>query len=153
MAYYDALIAAWHSATQPPAGVTGQGLQAGDTTAQKITKVNGWTVANQQKAIVTGSQILNCCVPADIVALTSAQVQIMTMYMLDQQIDASSGSLIRQALQSLFAGKTTTLNNLSALFAPFDNATWTWCQGNSYPFVSLTLGNLSVVDANNAGLV
>lgn len=153
MAYYDALISAWNSATQPPAGVTGSGLTAGDTTSQKVAKVNGWTVANQQKAIVTGSQILNACVPADINALTSAQVQIMTMYMLDQSIDASAGSLIRQALQSLFAGHTTTLNNLAALFAPFDNATWTWCQAHGYPFISLTAGNLSVSDANNAGLV
>lgn len=153
MAYYDALIAAWNSATQPPAGVTGSGLQAGDTTSQKIAKINGWTVANAQKALVTGSQILNCCVPADINALTSAQVQIMTMYMLDQTIDVSSGSLIRSALNSLFATHTTTLNNLAALYAQYDNVTWTWCQANGYPFVNSTLGNLSVSDAHNAGLV
>ena len=40
MAYYDALIAAWNSATQPPAGVTGAPLQAGDTTQGKIDKIN-----------------------------------------------------------------------------------------------------------------
>lgn len=43
MAYYDALIAAWNGATQPPAGVTGAAL-TGLTTAQKLAAVNGWTV-------------------------------------------------------------------------------------------------------------
>ena len=44
MAYYTALITAWNGATQPPTGVTGSGLLGGDTTAQKITKVNAWTI-------------------------------------------------------------------------------------------------------------
>jgi hypothetical protein len=45
MAFYDALIAAWNNATQPPAGVTGTGLTAQMTTAQKLDAINGWTVA------------------------------------------------------------------------------------------------------------
>lgn len=153
MAYYDALVAAWNSATQPPPGVTGQALQAGDTTATKVGKVNGWSVANQQKALVPPSDVLNCILPADLNALTANQLTIINIYMQGTSIDVSSGSNIRAAFQTLFAGKTTTLQNFQNLVAPFDSAAFTWCQAHGYPFVSVTLGNLSVSDANNAGLV
>ena len=153
MAYYDALTAAWNSATQPPAGVTGQPLQAGDSTATKIGKINGWAVGNAQKALVPPSDILNCVVPADLSALTDHQLNLINIYMQGTSIDVSSGSNIRAAFQTLFAGKTTTLQNFQNLVSPFDSAAFTWCQVHGYPFVSLTLGNLSVSDANNAGLV
>ena len=39
MAQYTNLIAAWNGATQPPTGVTGSPLLGGDTTAQKLAKV------------------------------------------------------------------------------------------------------------------
>lgn len=45
MAYYDALVAAWNSTTQPPANVTGTGLSSSMTTAQKLAALNGWAVA------------------------------------------------------------------------------------------------------------
>ena len=44
MADYTALQTAWNSVILPPTGVTGQRMLGGDTTAQKITKVNAWTV-------------------------------------------------------------------------------------------------------------
>ena len=44
MAQYTNLIAAWNGATQPPTGVTGSPLLGGDTTAQKLAKVQAWTV-------------------------------------------------------------------------------------------------------------
>lgn len=62
MAYYDALIAAWNGATQPPTGITGAPLTGGMTTAQKIAAVNGWTITGVVPSAisVTGSQLLNC---------------------------------------------------------------------------------------------
>jgi hypothetical protein len=126
MAYYTALIAAWNSGTQPPAGVTGTAL-TGLTTANKIIAVNGWTIpATAQKAILTPSSILNAIVFADLAALTQLQVTQLTLLLQGSQVDASVGTSIRAGIQALFAGKTQTLNNLAALVAPFDNPTQPW---------------------------
>jgi hypothetical protein len=75
LAYYTALIAAWNNVTQPPPGVTGTGLLGGDTTAQKITKVNAWTVTGSVPTVVTttGAALLNCINWAEFNALTAAQ--------------------------------------------------------------------------------
>lgn len=75
MAYYDALIAAWNGATQPPTGVTGTALTAQMTTIQKIVAVNGWTVSGSVPTsfFVTGSQLANCLNYAEFKALTDAQ--------------------------------------------------------------------------------
>ena len=75
MAYYTALQTAWNSVTQPPTGVTGSGLLGGDTTAQKITKVNAWTVtgAVPTTTFTTGDQIFNCVNYPEFKALTAAQ--------------------------------------------------------------------------------
>lgn len=135
MAYYDLLIAAWNGATQPPTGVTGTGLQAGDTTAQKLVKVNAWTVAAPAaKAILTPSAILNAIVPADLAALTSAQVAFLTLVLQGSTVDASQGTTVRAAIQTIFAGKTTTLSQLGALVAPFDTPPpIAWWKANGYP--------------------
>lgn len=75
MAYYDALIAAWNGATQPPTGVTGTGLNGGMTTAQKIAAVNGWTKTGTVPTVlnVTGAQVLNCINWTEFAALTATQ--------------------------------------------------------------------------------
>lgn len=75
MAYYDALIAAWNGATQPPPGVAGTGLTAQMTTAQKIAAVNGWTVTGTVPTtfFVTGAQLANSVNYAEFKALTAAQ--------------------------------------------------------------------------------
>lgn len=75
MAYYDALIAAWNGAAQPPAGVTGTGLTAQMTTLQKIAAVNAWTVTGSVPTsfFVTGAQLLNCINYAEFKVLTDAQ--------------------------------------------------------------------------------
>ena len=75
MAYYTALQTAWNSVTQPPTGVTGQGLVGGDTTAQKITKVNAWTIVGTipTSFMVTGPQLVNCVNFAEFKALTATQ--------------------------------------------------------------------------------
>jgi hypothetical protein len=114
MAYYDALIAKW-------ATLNG-------TTAQKLAAVNALTVASPQKALLTPSAILNAIVPSDLAALTSAQVAMLTLILQGATVDASAGTTIRAAAQNIFSGKATTLANLGALVAPYDNATIPWWQ-------------------------
>lgn len=55
--------------------MTGSALQAGDTTAQKITKVNSWTVTGTipTTIFVSGSQIFNCVNYSEFKALTATQ--------------------------------------------------------------------------------
>lgn len=57
MAYYDALIAAWNGATTIPAGVMGTAFVAGDTTAQKLAKINAWTVLGPKQDVRVGDVI------------------------------------------------------------------------------------------------
>src|SRR3974390_132142 len=136
MAYYDALIAAWNSTTQPPSGVTGSPLLSSDTTQQKIDKVNQWTVVVPQPAIFVPYKILNAIVDVDLAALTPAQVSQFTLMLSGAEADLSPGTALRSTIQGLFAGKTQTIQQLRNLVAPYDNATMTWCQQNSYPFNS-----------------
>lgn len=80
--YYAPLVAAWNSGTQPPTGVTGAALLGGDTTAQKIAKVNAWTVTGSVPAsmVFTGSQLANCINFAEFFALAAAaQTQVMQL--------------------------------------------------------------------------
>jgi hypothetical protein len=75
MAYYTALINGWNSVTQPPAGVTGTGLTAQMTTAQKLANVNAWTVTGSVPTsfYVSGADLLNCLDKTEFNALTAAQ--------------------------------------------------------------------------------
>ena len=148
---YTAFKNAWNSATQPPAGVTGQGLSANDTPGQKIAKINTWTVAAPQKALLAPSQILNAVVFADLAALTQLQVLQLSLLLSGSQVDASVGTPIRLGIQALFNGRAATLAALGALVAPFDNATKSWCEANGYP-VAGSAGNLSLSDVANAGV-
>ncbi len=104
MSYYDPLIAKW--ATLTPG-----------TTQQKLAQLNALTVQtlSQGKALLNPSDIINAIVPADLAALTQLQVLILTLLLSGSQIDASKGTTIRAAFQTLFAGKATTLANLLAL--------------------------------------
>jgi hypothetical protein len=150
---YTALINAWNSATQPPAGVTGSPLLSTDTTQQKINKVNRWTVAAPQPALFVPYKILNAIVDVDLAALTPSQVSQFTLMLSGSEADLSPGTALRSTIQGLFAGKTQTIQQLRDLVSPYDNAISSWCQANSYPYVSPTVGNLNISDANNAGLV
>jgi hypothetical protein len=116
MAYYTALIAKWPT------------LTAG-TTAVKLAQLNAITVAaTSQKAIIKPSDILNAVVFADLAALTQLQVTQLTLLLQGGDIDASVGTSIRLGIQTLFAGKATTLANLGTLVAPFDSPTIPWWQ-------------------------
>lgn len=131
MAYYDILIAAWNNATQPPPGVTGTGLTGGMTTAQKLAAVNAWTVIVPKQALLTPSAILQATVQADLSALGTANFSLLAILLTGTLVDMSPGT-IRQAINAMFVGKTTTLANLAALVAPFDNATQLWYLANGY---------------------
>jgi hypothetical protein len=138
MAYYDPLIAKW--ATLTPG-----------TTAAKLAQINALTVqiTAHGVATLTPSQILNAIVFADLAALTQLQVSQLTLLLQGQSVDASFGSVIRLGIQTLFAGKTTTLANLGALVAPFDlpvSVPWwqaTVAQGGGGYHEPVGMGNLS----------
>jgi hypothetical protein len=146
MAYYDALIAAWNSPTQPPAGVTGLPLLAGDTTAQKIAKVNAWAVADPSM-IVPAYMIYNAIVPSEWSALTPANQQLIRDILSQGTVDGSTGKTARTVLLSVFGVGTQTRANLAAIAAPFDNLTTPWTTKNGYP------STLNLNDAVAAGLV
>lgn len=129
MAYYDALIAKW--ATLNPG-----------TTAAKLTQLNAITVAAAQPAILTVNSIINAIVAADLLSLTAVQLAAMQLLLQGNgSVNGSPGTTVRNVFQSIFSGKATTLANLAALVAPFDNATVPWSQANGYP-VPITLNDL-----------
>lgn len=118
MAYYDALVAKWPTLTP-------------GTTAQKLAQLNALTVATGAPArcILTPSQIINACLPADLATLTTAQVTLLTLLLAGSQVDASQGTTVRAGVQAIFAGKAQTLAQLGALVAPFDTPIVPWWQG------------------------
>ena len=82
MGHYDALIAAWENPTQPPPGVTGEGLLADDATDEKIVKVNAWTVSGEVPEVfyTTGAEMLNCIDWAEFSVLEAAeQANVLAM--------------------------------------------------------------------------
>ena len=154
MAYYDVLIAAWNSVTQPPVGVTGTALTGGMTTVQKLAAVNGWKIATPQKTIVSTYQIYNIIVRSEFTALTAANQQSVRDIIGMGIIDGSPGTQIRAQLIAIFPSGTATFANLAALVAPFDGATSDWCSANDYPSHGQQgPGNLSLPDCTKAGLV
>lgn len=103
------------------------------TTAQRLTALNALTVTGPaQKALLTPSQIINAVVPADLAALTTAQVSILTLVLQGSTVDGSVGTTVRAAVQNIFAGKTQTLSNLGALVTPFDSPQISWWQAHGF---------------------
>jgi hypothetical protein len=156
VAYYDALIAAWNSVTQPPTGVTGQGLLAGDTTAQKCTKINGWTMVGPVPAVVLISawQLYDNIVVTEYDALTAPNQTIVNNILAMGNVNCASGSNARRRLLAVFPSGTTTNTDLTSLFASYYAPQQDWCFVNHYPTHGPSgPGNISVSDANNAGLV
>lgn len=153
MAYYDALTVAWNSSTQPPPGVTGTALSSGMTTQQKINAVNNWTMIGPRiPMIIPTYRIYNLVTPSDFTALSSADQQNVRDILTMGTVDVSSGTLARTRFIATFPSSTQTFANLSGLAATFDTPVVDWCRNNKYP-TSNSHGNLSVSDANNAGLV
>lgn len=147
MAYYDALVAVWTAGK--PAAATGSTYASNAPAATKLSAINAWTVAkgSADRARLVPSDILNAIVFADLAALTQLQVSQLSTLLSGSLVDASSGTSIRTGIQALFAGKTTTLSQLGALVAPYDNPTILWRVANGYTDVigtaDLTLAGLS----------
>ena len=140
MAYYTALMSKW--ATLTPG-----------TTQQKLAQINALTVTLPSiKANLSPSSILNACVFADLAALTQLQVSQLTLLLAGSQVDASAGSSIRLGIQTLFAGKTTTLANLGTLVAPYDSPTAPWWEATVAQGGGGLSSPVSIDDANAAGL-
>ena len=153
---YTKLIAAWNSATQPPAGVTGQALLAGDTTQQKITKINGWTMVAPVPSgtLVPAWQLYDDIVVTEYDAAPAASQTIVDNILSMGNVNCAQGSNARRRLFSIFPAATTTNANLTTLFAGVYTPQQDWCFLNAYPTHGASgPGNLSVSDANNAGLV
>ena len=94
MAYYDALIAAWNAGS-PPSGASGTAFAQGDTTAQKLVKINGWTITGQVPTsfYVTGNQLINCINYAEFKALTAAQqLNLLTLCAVPSNLLGGSGN-------------------------------------------------------------
>ena len=156
MAYYTALIAAWNNVTQPPPGVTGTGLLGGDTTAQKITKVNAWTLTGSVPTtfFVTGSQVFNCINYAEFKALTATQ-QANVLMMLNVQGQLLGGSsnvafLLDGMILDYFPVAGPTIAALTALAKA---AVTPWWQGSVASGGGGLSGPVSLADTQAAGLV
>jgi hypothetical protein len=157
VAYYDALIAAWNSATQPPAGVTGTAITGGMTTAQKIAAVNGWTVTGSVPTsfTVTGAQLLNCINWAEFNALTpQQQSNLLALCQVPGPLLGGSGNTAHMAAGMILAYFTNLSGpTITALTALAQATVQTWAAANGYPNAQNGGGGLTLVDAANAGLV
>jgi hypothetical protein len=137
MPYYDALIAAWNSATQPPTGVTGTGLTGGMTTAQKLAAVNAWTVTGTVPTVLSspGVQIANCINWAEFAALTSTQqLNILTMLTIPGLIlggSSNAGLLLDGMLLAYFTNHSGP--TITALTTLAQAQIQPWWQFAGYP--------------------
>jgi hypothetical protein len=155
MAYYDALIAAWNNPTQPPPGVTGTGLNAGMTTQQKVTTINGWkTTGTATPMVVPTYQIYNLIDLAEFNALTDPNKQAVRDILSMGTVDSSPGTKVRSRFVQIFPSGTVSFQTLSNFAKTFDAPDVDWCFRQGYPTLGANgPGNLSTSDASNAGLV
>jgi hypothetical protein len=155
MAYYDALIAAWNSATQPPPGVTGAGLVAGDSTQKKLDKVNAWTTTGAAiPMIVETYKVYNVMDTNEFTALAANQQQNMRDILAMGQVDLSPNLPARTRMLSLFGAGSATRAAMAAMAVPYDTPTVNWCGKNGYPLAQNGgIGGLTLIDATAAGLV
>jgi hypothetical protein len=134
---YTALIAAWNSATQPPAGVTGTAL-TGLTTAQKLAAVLAWTTTGAAIPMVIPTyKIYNVIDTTEFSALTTTNQQLVRDILGMGTVDASPGTSIRTRMLAIFAAGTATRTALTALAVPFDTPTVKWADKNGYSAITL----------------
>lgn len=150
MAYYDALVAAWNAgASSLPTGAAGTLFVGGDTTAQKLAKLNSWTVTGTVPTsfFVTGDQIANCINWAEFAALTAPQqANLLAMLSIPGQLlggSANTTHLVDGMILAFFPIAGPTIAALTAL-AKGAVQPWTQTAGYSTP--------LSMSDVVNAGL-
>lgn len=96
MAYYSALIAAWNNgASTLPSGAAGTLFVGGDTTQQKLDKLNAWTVTGSipTSFFCTGDQIANCIDKTEFLALTATQqANLLALCQIPGQLLGGSGN-------------------------------------------------------------
>lgn len=155
MAYYTALIAAWNSSTQPPAGVNGTGLSSSQTTTQKLDNINGWTVTGSVPTsfYTDTASVANCIQWSEFASLTLAQQQnLLALLQIPGPLLGGSGQtsrIVPGMIISCFPSSSVTIANLTNLSKA---ATQSWAQANGYPYNSSNTGNINEGDLAAAGL-
>lgn len=119
MSQYDILVAAWNAGTVP-AGATGSAFVGGDTTAQKLAKVNGWIITGVVPSVfvITSDQIFNALNWAEFNALPiSAQNQLLQACTTPGTIVGGASSFIGGMVVNFFSNKLAgpTISNFTAL--------------------------------------
>jgi hypothetical protein len=133
MAYYDALIAAWNGAQQPPAGVTGIALTGGMTTQQKLDAVNAWTVAGPASQMIIPTYIIyNAIDPTEFSNAGATNQQLIRDILSMGTVDVSLGTNVRNRLLAIFGAGTQTRTKLSAAAASYDATPVPWWRANGY---------------------
>lgn len=153
MAYYDTLVAAWNSGTQPPAGVTGTGL-TGLSTAAKLIAINGWSVTGSVPTtfFCTGTQLLNCINYAEFKALTAAQQSnLLALCNNPGPILGGSANVSHMAAGMILDYFNVAGATVAALTALAKTTTQTWATANGYPNAQNGNGGITAVDLANAG--
>ena len=153
--YYDALIAAWNNSAQPPPGVTGTGLVAGDSTDAKIVKVNGWTIVGQIPAsfFVTADQLANCVAYAEFKVLTAVQQSnLLNLFNISGPLlggSANTSLLVVGMIIDYFPSNSTTISNLTKLAKAAIQPWWQAPVANNGGGLA---GPVSLADTQAAGL-
>lgn len=151
-ANYTTLIAVWNTTTLP-SGVTGTALAAADTAAQKITKLNLWTVVGPAvKMLVPSYIVIGAIVESEYAALTTAQQNYLELLLSCVTIDVSAGTNTRAALTSIFGAATTTRANFAAIAATFDTTTIPWWEATVAQGGAGLASPISQADVTAAGL-
>ena len=150
MAQYTNLIAAWNGATQPPTGVTGSPLLGGDTTAQKLAKVQAWTVTGAVPTTfyVTGPQLANCINYAEFKALTATQQANLLA------LCNNPGSLLGGSANTAFLGDGMILDYFTNKSGPTILALTTLAQATVQPWWQYAgyTSQIGLQDVQAAGL-
>lgn len=147
MAYYTALITAWGSSIQPPAGVTGTGLSSAQSTTTKLNNINSWTVtgAIPTNILTTGSALVNCINSAEFNTLTATQQSnILNLCAIPGQFKGGStntGLLPIGMFITYFS--TPSSPTMASLTALAQSLTQTWAQANGYNYLTSTQGNIN----------
>lgn len=102
---------------------------------ERLDLINKATVKSDLPAMLPTQQILEALDPTEAVALTAPQASLLTAILTCQAINVGKGANGRALLQKLFAGKPTTLANLSALAAKYDAQDMLWRDANGYGLI------------------
>lgn len=119
MSQYDILITAWTAGTVP-VGATGSAFVGGDTTVQKLVKVNAWIITGVVPAVftITADQILNALNWGEFNTLpAAAQNQLLQVCTTPGTIVGGASSFIGGMVVNFYSNKLggPTISNFTAL--------------------------------------